>query len=106
MMNIVKYLRSNQEGWHDPDIVWVQVSAARVKEAADEIERLREKCNMQADILRRLNPAAYPDALFIHALLGERDQNNMPEKLLVVPAYGVDFSYVYEKTGKTTGPKW
>jgi len=44
-MDIVKYLRSNQEGWHDPDIVWVQVSAARVKEAADEIERLREENN-------------------------------------------------------------
>jgi len=30
----------------------------------------------------------------------------MPEKLQVVPAYGVDFSYIYERTEKITGPKW
>jgi hypothetical protein len=97
-MDIVEQLRNNKGG---ESYTWKTIS-----EAADEIERLREKCNMQADILRRLSPDKFPDALFIHALLGERDQNNMPEKLLVVPAYGVDFSYVYEKTGKTTGPKW
>ena len=38
--------------------------------------------------------------------INSEDQNGMPEKLLVVPAYGVDFSYVYEYTGKTTGPEW
>lgn len=73
---------------------------------ADEVERLREKCNMQAMVLRHLTPEKYPDVLFIHALLGEKDQNGMPEKLLVVPAYGVDFSYVYERTNRTTGPEW
>lgn len=48
-MDIVKYLRANQEGWHDPDLVWVQVGAARVKEAADEIERLREKIRIKQE---------------------------------------------------------
>lgn len=77
-----------------------------VKKAIDEIERLVKKCDTQAMILRRLTPDKYPDTLFIHALIGERDFNNMPEKLLVVPAYGCDFSYVYERTEKTTGPEW
>lgn len=71
-----------------------------------ENERLRKKCDIQASILRRLTPETHPDTLFIHSLLGEKDQNGMPEKLLVVPAYGVDFSYVYERTDKTTGPEW
>ena len=71
-----------------------------------EIARLRAKCDCQANILRRLTPEHHPDTLFIHSLVGERDMNNMPEKLLVVPAYGVDFSYVYERTGQTTGPEW
>ena len=71
-----------------------------------EITRLRAKCDCQANILRRLTPEHHPDTLFIHSLVGERDMNNMPEKLLVVPAYGVDFSYVYERTGQTTGPEW
>jgi hypothetical protein len=57
-------------------------------------------------ILRRLTPEQYPNTFFISGVLGDKDQNNMPEKLLVVPAYGVDFSYVYEYTGKTTGPEW
>ena len=82
------------------------IEALCIMNAANDMERLIEKCNMQANMLRRLTPDKYPDTLFIHALLGERDQNNMPQKLLVVPAYGVDFSYVYERTETTTGPKW
>lgn len=82
-------------------------SAARLEnKAADEIERLTKKCDMQAMILRRLTPENYPDTLFIHGTLGDKDHNNMPEKLQVVPAYGVDFSYIYERTGKITGPEW
>lgn len=73
------------------------------KEMSDEIERLREKCDKQAMILRRLFPEKYPDTLFISGVLGNKDQNNMPERLLVCPAFGVDFSYVYEYTGKTIG---
>jgi len=71
-----------------------------------EIERLKAKCDMQANILRKLTPEKFPDTLFISGVLGERDSNNMPQKLLVVPAYGVDFSYIYERTEKTTGPEW
>lgn len=71
-----------------------------------EIERLQKKCDMQASILRRLSPDRFPDTLFISGVVGNRDQNNMPQKLLVVPAYGVDFSYIYERTEKTTGPEW
>lgn len=71
-----------------------------------EIERLTKKCDTQAMILRRLQPDKFPDTYFIHSHLGTKDHNNMPEKLLVVPAYGVDFSYIYERTEKTTGPEW
>lgn len=77
-----------------------------IKKAIEEIKRLTEKCDKQAMILRRLTPEKHPDTLFISDVLGKRDMNNMPEKLLVVPAYGVDFSYVYEYTGKTTGAEW
>ena len=69
-------------------------------------ERLRDKCDRQAMILRRLNPEMFPDTFFITSHSGEKDQNGMPERLYVVPAYGVDFSYVYERTARTTGPEW
>jgi len=71
-----------------------------------EIERLKAKCDMQATILRRLTPENHPATLFIHGTLGDKDQNGMPEKLMVVPAYGCDFSYIYQRTEKTTGPEW
>lgn len=71
-----------------------------------EIARLQDKCDKQAMILRRLTPENHPDTLFISGIAGERDMNNMPEKLLVVPAYGCDFAYVYQRTEKTTGPEW
>lgn len=76
------------------------------KEMADEIKRLQDKCNRLVMMFRRLDPEKFPDTFFIHAHLGEKDHNGMPEKLLVVPAYGCDFSYVYERTDRTTGPEW
>lgn len=79
---------------------------SNLEDALKEIERLKERCNKQAMILRRLAPEKFPDTLFITEVLGKRDINNMPERILVCPAYGVDFSYVYEYTGKTTGPEW
>ena len=82
------------------------VSDETAKEAIDEIERLVEKANRQATILQSLTPERHPDILFITGVSGNKDSNNMPEKLLVCPAYGCDFSYVYERTEKTVGPEW
>lgn len=78
----------------------------KLNAAADEIELLREKNDLLMRIMKHLTPEKFPDVLFIHGHLGEKDQNGMPEKLLVVPAYGCDFSYVYERTDTTTGPEW
>jgi len=84
--------------------------AARLQALVDDLraenERLTRKADLQADMLRRLDAKMFLGTYFIHSGLGEKDHNGMPEKLLVVPAYGVDFSYVYEYTGKTTGPEW
>jgi len=77
-----------------------------IGKAIEEIERLQKKCDMQAKILQSLTPERHPDILFIHGILGTKDANGMPERLLVVPAYGVDFSYIYQRTDKTTGPEW
>lgn len=95
-VDVLEYLEDAYSFLQDPAI----------GKAIDEIKRLRKVRNDQANILRRLSPDKFPDTYFIHASLGERDENGMPKKLLVCPAYGVDFSYVYEYTGKTTGPEW
>ena len=71
-----------------------------------EVERLQDIVTRMGRIYKHLNPENHPGVYFIHGSLGSYDSNGMPEKLLVVPAYGVDFSYIYERTEKTTGPEW
>ena len=94
--DVLDYLKDSYSFLMDPAI----------GEAIKEIERLRKKCDLQTMMLRRLDAEKFPGTYFIHSGLGETDQNGLPDKLLVVPAYGVDFSYVYQNTGKTTGPEW
>ena len=68
-----------------------------------EIERLKQKCDKQAMFIRRIFPETFPETPFISGVMGEKDQNNMPKMITVCPAFGVDFSYVYEYTGRTIG---
>ena len=68
-----------------------------------ELKKLRQAY----EIIRHLDLAEkLGNIYFICGELGEKDINNMPKKIMVCPAYGVDFSYVYEYTGQTTGPEW
>ena len=94
--DVLKYLKDAYSFLMDPAL----------GQAIEEIERLRKKCDTQAMILRRLDAEKFPGTYFIHSGLGETDANGMPERLMVVPAYGVDFSYIYQRTEKTTGPEW
>ena len=71
-----------------------------------ENERLREKCNRLIMMCRHLDPERFPGTFFIHMHTGEKDVNGMPEYLHVVPAFGVDFNYIYKRTEKTWGPEW
>lgn len=100
MTDIIERLRIAFDG---DDIV---VKNIALRQAYDEIERLRGKCDKQAMILRRLNPENFPDIYFICGEAGEKDKNGMPEKIHVVPSYGVDFSYEYVYNGKVTGQEW
>ena len=81
-------------------------TADRIEALEAEVQRLKAKCDLQATILQHLSPDKFPNVPFIHGTLGEKDQNGMPQKLMVIPALGVEFSYIYEYTGKTTGPEW
>ena len=37
---------------------------------------------------------------------GQRDKNNLPERIHICPAYGVDWFQVYEKTQSAIGPEY
>jgi hypothetical protein len=71
-----------------------------------EVERLKDKCDKQAVILRRLNPQNYPDTLFICGEGGDKDCNGLPERLHVCPAYGCDWFQSYERTERVFGAEW
>lgn len=43
---------------------------------------------------------------FICGESGAKDNCNMPDKIHICPAYGLDFFYVYEYTGLTSGTEW
>jgi hypothetical protein len=64
--------------------------------------------------LRKLNEIIKHEVLaeklgniyFICGEGGEKDQNNLPERIHVCPAYGVDWFQIYERTDKTHGPEY
>ena len=37
---------------------------------------------------------------------GEKDKNNLPERIHICPAYGCDWFQIYERTDKTFGPEY
>lgn len=46
------------------------------------------------------------DIYFICGEDGVKDQNKLPERIHICPAYGVDWFQVYERTEKTFGPEY
>ena len=48
----------------------------------------------------------YPNNYFISGEGGSKDENNLPERIYVTPAYGLDWFQIYERTNKTHGPEW
>lgn len=66
-----------------------------------EIERLKEKCDRQAMVIRRIYVDEYPDTWFAWHGFGEKDRNGLPQYIEVVPAHGVGWTQVYERTERT-----
>jgi hypothetical protein len=72
-----------------------------------ELKALREKVAFLDKIFRySFAPDKYGDIYFICGEGGEKDKNNLPERIHICPAYGVDWFQIYEKTNQTEGPEW
>jgi predicted butyrate kinase (DUF1464 family) len=78
----------------------------RVADLEEQLEKYKTGYEAAMRIVMSTYPDKFADSYFICGELGEKDINNMPKKLMVCPAYGVDFFYVYEYTGETSGPEW
>ena len=92
----------------------VEINAGyEMSEAMSEINELRRLLDQYKNgyeaamrIVKSTYPDKFPDTYFICGELGSKDDNGMPEKLTVCPAYGCDFFYIYERTGVTSGPEY
>ena len=73
-------------------------NALHISELKDEIERLKEKCDKQAMIIRRIYPENFPDTWFVAGAIGEVDKNGLPKMIEICPAYGCDWTQIYERT--------
>lgn len=71
--------------------------------AADELEEILDLLAKQQKIIHRIYVEHFPDTYFVCGEHGEKDQNGLPKYIEVCPAYGVDWSHIYERTDRTIG---
>lgn len=67
---------------------------------------LRELRKLKSLVQHHVIAEAYGDIYFICGEDGEKDSNNLPDRIHICPAYGVDWFQIYERTDKTFGPEW
>jgi hypothetical protein len=79
------------------------VNAKTAKEAADELEEILKLLEKQQKIIRRIYVDHFPDTYFVCGESGSKDQNGLPDRIEVCPAYGVDWSQIYERTDRQIG---
>jgi hypothetical protein len=94
---IDEYLRNG--GYFNPEMMDHDKVRDLLIQCRDDLEAF-------ARIFRQLNLDKYPDTYFVTGALGKFEKHEMPPKLMVVPSYGVDVTYIYERTGKSTSPEW
>ena len=79
-----------------------------LKEAAGRIGQLTAKVKLLEKVEMYLK-TMYPDKsghYFICGESGVKDDNDLPERLHICPAYGVDWMMLYTRTDKTSGPEY
>lgn len=59
---------------------------------------LRDLRKLKSLIKHELLAEKLGDIFFICGEGGEKDKNNLPERIFICPAYGVDWFQVYERT--------
>lgn len=74
-----------------------------MNDAATELELMMVLLEKQQVIIRRIYAEQLPDTWFVCGEIGEKDENNLPRYIEVCPAYGVDWSQIYERTDRTIG---
>jgi hypothetical protein len=78
------------------------------EDAADRIEQLTAKLKVLEKTELYLK-TMYPEKSGHYFICGEspiKDENGLPERLHICPAYGADWMMLYTRTDKTHGPEY
>jgi len=99
-------IRAEKDKEELPQIVQVVPSDYDRIIMAEEIKRLRSLVDIAGVIFRHNLTPDKGFNYFICGQGGDKDENNLPEKLFVCPAYGCDWFQVYQRTDQTAGTGW
>jgi hypothetical protein len=79
-----------------------------IRDAAEALEFMVKKLKLleKAEMFLKTSEPEASGFYFIAGAMGEVDRNSLPEKLLICPAYGCDWTQIYERTDRATGPEW
>lgn len=72
-------------------------------DSREELTKIQSLLEKQQVIIRRIYAEQLPDTWFVCGEIGEKDENNLPKYIEVCPAYGTDWSQIYERTERTIG---
>lgn len=75
-------------------------------ETEDYKGELRELRKIKALVRHQVLADTFGDIYFICGEGGDKDSNNLPERIHICPAYGCDWFQIYERTDKTFGPEY
>lgn len=79
-----------------------------IKELEEKVQKL-ERANEVYERLHKKIMHEHPEksgAYFICGEAGEKDDFDVPEKILICPQYGADGFYVYTKERDYSAPEW
>ena len=91
LQELIKRMRENTELNFDETV-------EMLNQGADELEAILDLLSKQQKIIRRIYVDHFPDTYFVCGEMGNKDQNGLPDRIEVCPAYGVDWTQVYERT--------
>jgi hypothetical protein len=105
---LVKRLRERQEFEFIDEYKRVEWEDEDALEAAYRIEYLSKKIKLLEKVELYLK-TSYPEGSGFYFICGEggtKNDNGLPERLHVCPAYGADWMMLYTRTDKTSGPEY
>ncbi len=84
----------------------IEAYEGELKKLREDVETYKSGYEAAMRIIKSTYAEKFGDIYFICGEGGEKDENNLPERIHICPAYGADWFQIYERTDKSHGPEW